>query len=340
LGETLTAISLLLALNFPLVDIRPVESALEPAKKSPKGNYEFLWQINGSAYISTGTTDPFLRFRVYSQERKVHQDLAPQVTRTLLRLWQYNYQELKIDHKPNYNRSTVDVYLCWAGQPGGEQLFDEDPQAPRGQSSKVNTVYIYDLPSFDPPLERLREVAHEYGHASLPAVGGYKSPEYWANGYLGEKLFLQWMVENWQEDASMGASRDDVLKWLKKESQPLWTNFALNFPSLSGTGAEAMNNYIGMMLWMQKVVPPSIFGRAFKATGGLEPTEVPAALAEAIEGAGPFELVLPKELIGKPIFLPFGGMQISGAKVLGKRQEWVKVVSTSGKLVIDSATSS
>ena len=44
-----------------------------------------------------------------------------------------------------------------------------------------------------PQAEACRELAHEYGHAVLPAIGGFKSPEDWANGYLGERLFLRWL---------------------------------------------------------------------------------------------------------------------------------------------------
>jgi hypothetical protein len=284
---------------------------------------EFEWLVEG---IAETEQEKALRFRVYSQERKIQAELAPEVARALLRLWEYNYQSLGYDHRPDSNKMAVDVYLCWAGLPGGEQLFDYDPQIPVGQSRKVNTIYIYDLPSFTKPIERLREVAHEYGHASLPAVGGYERPEYWANGYLGEKIFLTELAQR-GEGGYLGCSVEDIKAWVKKECDPLVINGATSFPQLFGKSEAAMKQYIGTMLWLHRILPSEAFGRAFKATAGLEPKDVPTAFAEALEGAQPFEFEVPAHLVGKPIWLPFAKMKLPGNAIKIKKKGWVQILA-------------
>ena len=71
-----------------------------------------------------------------------------------------------------------DVWLCTGGQSGGEQWRDN--------------LYLYDIETPRSSIEWLRETVHEYSHLALPAVGGYRAPEYWANGYLGERLLVRW----------------------------------------------------------------------------------------------------------------------------------------------------
>jgi len=72
-----------------------------------------------------------------------------------------------------------DVWLCTGGLSGGEQWRDN--------------IYLYDIDAPRSSIEWLRETVHEYSHLALPAVGGYEAPEYWANGYLGERLLVRWL---------------------------------------------------------------------------------------------------------------------------------------------------
>ncbi len=73
-----------------------------------------------------------------------------------------------------------DVWLCAKGQTGGEQWRSH--------------LYFYDIDTQRSSIEWIREIVHEYGHLALPAIGGYTAPEYWANGYLGERLIVRWLM--------------------------------------------------------------------------------------------------------------------------------------------------
>ncbi len=72
-----------------------------------------------------------------------------------------------------------DVWLCAGGQAGGEQWR--------------SNLYLYHLDTPRSSIEWIREIVHEYSHLALPAIGGYDAPEYWANGYLGERLIVRWL---------------------------------------------------------------------------------------------------------------------------------------------------
>lgn len=63
-----------------------------------------------------------------------------------------------------------------------------------GQSdSAPGDVIFFDMPQARPEFEWLRELMHEYGHVSLPAINGFKPPlEPYANGLMGETLGALW----------------------------------------------------------------------------------------------------------------------------------------------------
>ena len=323
------------SLRDNLVEVRQSAAPMEIAKLSPlkfppdDKPYEFNWLTEGYAHAWKSTADPQLRFRVFSQDRKVHDVLGPSTTQFLLKLWSYNFSELKIDHKPDYNRSCVDVYLCFSGDPGGQQLFDNDTQA-KGISSKVNTIYIYDRPSFKEPLERVREISHEYGHASLPAIGGYDRPEYWANGYLGEKLFMTWLAKqnDLTADDLLGCEPEVLKNYIHTVCEPLIRKGATNFPSaewLGGKKEESMNRYIGLMLWMQYVLPPQVFAQSMKLMRSYNPKDVPDAIVDACDGIDYTTISLPTYLLGKKVWLPFGRRKVTGVNIIGRSGNWIAV---------------
>lgn len=318
------------------VRLTPLETPKKSPQKFPPNQtpYEFLWLTEGFTKPYPAVPEPQLRFRIFSQLEITHTGTSPAVAALLLRLWRFNYEEMIMDHKPDYRR-LVDVYLCEGGEPGGEHMFTEDLEAPKGQSSKANTIYIYELPTFVEPLEKLREIAHEYGHATLAAVGGYKAPEYWANGFLGEKLFLCRLAqEAGEQDWMMGTKVSDLKNWIEKECKPLSTSAAQASPftALKGNDEPAMDRYIGLMLWLQIVLPPKLVGRAMKFQSSSDATTVPKNVVDAIEGAGPFTFTVPDHLRQKTIWLPFGNFTLKGAKVLTKKSGWVQVQPTADKI--------
>lgn len=310
--------------------------ALPTPKLSPKkfgvdkiaGEFDWL----SAGYVRTRTGPQFeLRFRVYSQERKQVVDTAFEVNRMLLRLWDMNWTRLGMDNPQQYHGGIVDVYLSWGGKPGGEQMFVGDVE--NNRPVKANNIYFYDLASFTNPLEMAREVAHEFGHATLPAVGGYRAPEYWANGYLGEKLYMSWVRDllasgQLVKDDFMFAPAEDVQKWVASNVDPLVARAAAVRPTqatLSGRDAAGMDAYLGLVLYMSQILPDKVFARTLKLMGSQDARDYPAAVLMAIEEPEDLEFRVPGALKGKSVWVPVSKGTVSGAKVLKIEGGWAQV---------------
>lgn len=274
----------------------------------PKHKWMFPFEIAGSI---TENRQPSLervepRFRVYCQSQK-DLGLAKSVTRTLLRTWDLVHSRLGFDHSRLYGK-LVHVYLCEGGTPGGEQ----------GIFQRQNAIYIYQLSTFSSPLEMAREVAHEYGHAILPAVGGFVSPEDWGNGYLGERLFLTWAKEVPSGDF-MGVSKVSLNEWLKTKAEPLakkvWQN---------GTPENMkMDDYIGLNLYAWQAFPTAL-GRAMLLSGGQQASDCVRGLVEAVNEKKSWRITPPRGMT--EVWLPLKGKwSISGGTFANRRGDWVRV---------------
>jgi hypothetical protein len=325
-----------------------VEQRAEPLTVHPQYSpklfagqrWRFDWETVAFEKLIPGNKS-FSRFFVFSQERKDSNDTALAVGRMLERLWEYNYTHYNFDHVDVFGHGVDYVYLCKGGEPGGEQRFEED--AVNGtRPQKVCTMYFYDLATFKDPVEMAREVAHEYGHASLPGVEGYSDPEDWANGFLGEKLYLKHIDELMArklldpEDA-MGISKEKLDDWVAKNVTPLVTRGAAAGPNLALLKARdktGMDNYIGSVLFAESILPDSVFARSLVLMPSSSAEDYPDAVLEAVQEAKPFRLKMPSFLIGKPMWVPLGLGQLKGAPILERKQKWVKILGQAAPVEI------
>lgn len=327
---------------------------LEPPKRSPKkfpasegqAPWEFPWVTSVLADDKVSANpQPILRFSVFSQDRKSRGDLAGKVARMLARLWQLNRTHLGYGNPIQFRNGTVDVYLCWGGKAGGEQLFDQD-LGPSNRPIPVNTIYIYDLASFGTPIEMAREVAHEYGHACLPPAGGFSEPEYWANGFLGEKLFLLWMRDaiasgKFQSPDALDVSVSDLDAWLRTNVSPLVANAAVTGPDfglLKQKSAEAMKAYHGLVLYAATLFPRQVLGRSLLLTGSQNAWDYPKGLMLAVNELEKINLTFPPAFRGKNVWIPLGKGSLSGAKVLSRKGDWVQIAVGKDPVKLQPAT--
>src|SRR5207249_4997524 len=128
--------------------------------------------------------------------------------------------------------AVVDVWLMHGGEPGAEELG--------------NDIYLYAIGRERAPAEWLREIAHEYSHLVVPVVGPFTAPEKWGNGYLGERLFLGWLVA--AEQTGVWGPHFDGAGYLANQVRPLRDRFLDAGPgSLSAARADAaaMERFIG-----------------------------------------------------------------------------------------------
>lgn len=177
--------------------------------------------------------------------------LAKRVGRLLLLLHGEGHTRLRYDH-PN-SMSTVEVWLTQQTGPG--------LSADIGGEQFKNQFYLYNLYNERKPIEWMREVAHEYGHFALPGVSGFTAPEEWANGVLGERLYLKWL----HDDLRAGRLHTDDLPFITREMldeyvsrqvDPLIHRFAREGADESLMGrrnAAGMDYYTGLVLYWDEV---------------------------------------------------------------------------------------
>lgn len=341
---------------------------LDPPKLSPKRfgleqtPWEFDWAVAGLGRLNPKEQpDYVLRLRVFSQLRRQENDLGVLTARMIMRLWEHASRTFQVDHSPLYNSGIIDVYLCWGGEPGSEQAFAEDrhaaaelPTQIRGEQimaedvegtpprpRKVNTVYIYDLASFANPIEMAREVAHEYGHAILPPIGGFGPPEEWGNGDIGERIFLRHLRNQIASGKlkpadAMNASLADLDGYLRKHADPLVLRQAANGPErglLKGPGQDGVDSLAGLASYMQMILPPKTFIRSMILCGP-EATSYPAAIVTACREMERVVLDVPPLLKGKDLWLPLADGKLSGGNVLKRSGDWAQVRPLAGALTL------
>lgn len=333
----------------PHLMILPNHDPISPPKLAPiKGadpalDLNFPYVVAGfenEDRITAADGNFHIRFRVFSQSRETQTSLATPIARMLMRLWQMTYTRLDIDHAPIFSGGIVDVYLCKGGRPGGEQLFGEDIEG--GRVKKVNTIYIYDVASLTDHVEQAREVAHEYGHAILPGIGGFVRPERWANGYLGEKLFLTWIHEELasgrlSSQDSMGATAEDLQPWLDANVKPLVKASAMLRPDtamLARKDQVGMNAYLGLAMSVATMYPTKVFARSMKLTGSASAKDYPAAIALATEEPDIFAVKVPPYLAGTKIWLPLGKAKVSGCTTIKRDGNWTLVQSGAHPILV------
>ncbi|MBX7136190.1 MAG: hypothetical protein K1X67_26260 [Fimbriimonadaceae bacterium] len=327
----------MVVLSQPILDI---------PKTAPKNrSWSFEYLTAGYVPSSTDKSKSELRFMCYSQKRPAN-DPALGVVQMLLRLWSYNRHRLKIDHSPGYSERQIHLYLCEEGKAGGEQRFGEDryvdPATGKAVSTKVNTIYIYEMATFTKDRsEMVREIAHEYGHATLPPVGPFSKPEDWANGHLGEGLYVRWLFEDLvnrriQRGDVLGATAEGLERYLKRFADPLIRKVALQGPDLVAMGKKgsaAMDAYLGLAFYAERILPPVAFSRSLMLAGSMKPLDyAEAAVRAATEDR--WTVRVPYGYEGQKIWLPVGKQRISGAPVLARRGDWVQVLVASKPIVV------
>jgi len=158
------------------------------------------------------------------------------------------------------------AYTSATGHPGLTPRFSDDgalnvwlaEKGDAGAEAFNENIYVYSVGTPRSSAEWVRELAHELGHQVFNPVGGYDKPEWAANGRMGEGLFMRWLAMNQNAE-------NETLPWLKsfdpaqvylKRYQPLIRQFAdlgPNSPQLRGTDETAMDDFVGMALYIEQV---------------------------------------------------------------------------------------
>lgn len=255
-----------------------VNAAVRPALADSQC---LAFYTHGLLYAPTGTQDPSLkrdfnrvcvgyvldptdnlwrmRFRVFYVSESIaaqgrnYAPLAEQVCATLLQLYWLAQQSLNATTRFSPERPT-DVWLCEGGAAGAEQPANAPAH-----------LYFYDINNPKrTPLEWLREIAHEYGHLTLPGIDGFEGEvEPYVNGHAGERLFLLWLLAHALRDtqrtpdnvAAFKVSPQDLAAYVRDRSYPALRSF-LNegprSPLIDNPRAAGMEYLIGFLIYVER----------------------------------------------------------------------------------------
>ena len=186
-----------------------------------------------------------LRFLVHAPDAD-SLPLARRAAKLLLLLHGENRERLGYEHPKSTPRLDV-----WLSRQAGAGL-----DADIGGEQFGSQIYIYSIFTERSPTEWVREIAHEYGHCALPGVTGFTEPEAWANGVLGERLFLKWLGQDAALKRLQSAdipfiTQAQLSAYQEKQITPLIISAAQNGPDakrLARKDAAGMDAFIGLVL--------------------------------------------------------------------------------------------
>jgi hypothetical protein len=174
----------------------------------------------------------------------------------------------------------VNVWLARHGEPGAEEL--------------QKNIYLYAIDKDRTPAEWVRELAHEYAHIFVPPVGEYTAPEKWANGYLGERLFMKWLLhDNGQNQ--VWTQPIDAAAFMAKEVLPLRNRYLAVGPAApvgEKNDAEGMDYFIGQMLAIEAAHGPVVMKRLMARYATPRAQSLGRYLSQALSDLQPAEFPL------------------------------------------------
>lgn len=184
--------------------------------------------------------------------------LSSKLTHLLLRFYSYERAYIGLPRDFPENTATK-VYLCKGG--------------PTGAETYKNALYFFDIGTDRSAVEWARQAAHELGHLLLPEVGRFQRPEAFANGHLGERLLMQYLAleagtvagDPWPSASAQRAvnalwpgEEFKLAGYIQQSCRPsldYWLAAGpispLAAPDSPQAGEDAMQYYIGFMLWTQ-----------------------------------------------------------------------------------------
>ena len=319
--------------DSPRLFVSQSRQPLSPPFVDPMHEWEFPYFAEGVTGSALSTLAPRTRFKVFAQSAKSRSLLAP-ATRTFTRIWDECVTRLNIDHPARYGLM-VHVFICDGGKAGGEQMFVRS-RSRRDDFASYNAIYLYHAEGLSNSMEAVREIAHEYGHAVLPPIGGFKQPEDWANGSLGERLFIRYLSRSTLAEADdiFGLDRAALKSWLTVHADPLAASIArrrIDQTTLAGLGPAATNEYLGLMLLVDDLFP-DLVGRALKLSGGQTAIDALKGAIEAVNEQKGWVIDVPAHY-GNEIWIPIAGKcDWTGAAQVQSLGAWTKVRLTSRRI--------
>jgi hypothetical protein len=221
------------------------------------------------AYVWDGVLKRWvMRVRVHWAE-PVRAPLAADALRGLLAMYCATRAHMRIDPTQPWG-DVIDLWLMEGGEPGALTV---------GRS-----IYLYSVGTERPGAEWLRQLAHEYGHVSLPGIGKFTdTDDPYADGNIAELLLPKWLKESgvpewtpWPSDGwieSAAAERKVLLDGMRETGA--------NEEPLQGVDAQARDYFVGLVLHVEEVAGPRFVADVLKQCPGGTPTQFVSAASKS-----------------------------------------------------------
>jgi hypothetical protein len=235
---------------------------------------------------------------------KDYSPLAGHVLQVFLRTHVYAQEYLGLD-RVNTEGLPIRVYLTEEGPTGAEE---DDGK-----------VFFFNVGNGRESVEWLREVCHEAGHLFLPQIGPFEGDDRWANGAVGERLFMQWLMEEagnvagerWPSEAAgealdnmWGADHVAADRYLLRDCR-LPLNAWLSQPPESFQGKDACELFAGFCLWVQAAHGRPFLAATLREATGATPADILAA----------YRRIIAKVTAGHPLSLDAGSLNPVASKL-------------------------
>lgn len=256
-------------------------------RRDPKYNVEYPFSVgvNCLENVQDRETSGERRFEIFYQ-KKEDEAFARQVGSVMARLHWLGLDYLGV----TAGQGGASVWLTHTGKPGGEEAD--------------GSLWLHAINEPRAPAEWVRELAHEYAHAVLPTLGPYSQPERWANGYLGERLFLKWMLHD-NPQGDVWTEPIDGAAYVANQVAPLrelFLNEGPESPRAALTDADGMHFLIGQFMLLEWAHGPVLLKEVLRRIGSPSPKGLPVILAASIRALQPPTLPLnPRAFIPKSV---------------------------------------
>jgi hypothetical protein len=165
------------------------------------------------------------------------------------------------------------------------------PQTPLGKEiggmTRANHVYIFGNGPELSPNERLRTLAHEWGHLTLSQVcaKGFTSPESDASGYTGERK---------EKREETGVDKAFLTLYYNRQIKPLIEQYnAIGPSSVKPLTAAGMNKYVGMVLATDEAMGSLVLAKGLFDRDTFRPEDLTNSLSKNITDASACFVKLP-----------------------------------------------
>lgn len=173
------------------------------------------------------------------------------------------------------------------------------PNGAPGAETWNGSIVIHDAGAERSALEWVRQLTHEWGHAAIPGGGGFRNPEAWAAGDLGERLFPPAMRDaGW---LSAWGEPLDIKPYERAYVDPPRAAFARTGPVpdlVKGDDEAAYNHYLGACLYVAAAYGPPVLAAALDDLDGPRTSDFLAAVSRALSARKEWTVARVPDVVG------------------------------------------